>query len=874
MTALPVLPVRGESIGKGGFGEVFVDPDDENLCIKVFSSPMRGPEARRLLDLVGLTALMRPSERYFLTSRFAWPLEAFGTERKILGYRMPRVPESGVFDLIVAGRASQQVLQAKYLLDASWWERAAVGSESPELVEDGRLLVVADALQAFKLLHQYGFAYEDLSSNNVCVLNESLPRVFLLDADSVIPIDGADRGVVRSVDWDVDESLDPAARDWVKAAIFAWRMLLQDRLARPDRAEIPDFDTRTGSVLGAWIVELHERPGIDAVDQLLEAIYTALSPDSEHGLIEQALDVGYAREVLRYQDFSRMTVEIRSAAESQIALEERVEQSTGLQRRLMVRGLRERGQAAFHLDVVPGTVDSVAPRSAAELERLILAAEFDGLLDHFLDGNLSTLEGHPWRDRAIQHALVMEPSPEVETADIQGVRAVRFHWPAGELVDAARLRITSGGVLYDERLIERQRGNSSVRIRGIGAGFPEGQRLDVRIAFCVRGDDGAIVECPNDTVLSVLAPASDVRPSTRTSRTVRIAERQSQLAGEDAVDVARPDPNARRARRGRRLRLIATAAATLAIAVMFLLRDPAVPHVLDAAAVDNGGGTDITWVVRTTPEDAVFIRDFRVQRRILGPFWIGREHTGGEFPNDLGGPVRVSTSASGTLRIRVELAGGAVLRSEPLTPAERPLRSGTTPDVATGLSWTELPGGGGAITWELPDPGEARIIDRVQLTVLDTQDRRLLLTSSSDLGVIIPAAVVGAAPNGLVIRMRVTTSDGLRSDWFEVRTDPVDAALLPVPRDVVIVGEGSEFGELRWSFSSDATGRFEVRVSDGRRGERRIIEAQGGQVPLADLFEEGSGVRIVRVRAVYGDGAVGPWSAARIVRASQAQQGS
>lgn len=872
--SVTALPVRGESIGKGGFGEVFVDPDDESLCIKVFSSPLRGPDAGRLLDLVALAARMRPSEQAFLTSRFAWPLEAFGTERKLLGYRMPRVPESGVFDLIVAGRASMQVLQAKYLLDPSWWARAAVESEPPEFVEDGGPLLVADALRAFRLLHQYGFAYEDLSSNNVCVLNESLPRVFLLDADSVIPIDGADRGVVRSVDWEVDENLDPSARDWVKAAIFAWRMLLRDRLARPDRAGIADFDTRTGSDLGAWIVELHERPGIDAVDQLLEAISTALSPDSENGLIEQALDTGYAREVLRYRHFPQMTAETRSAAEAQIALEERVEQSTGLQRRLMLRGLTERGRGAFHLDVVPRTVDSVVPRSAEELERIVLAAEFDGLLDHFLDGNLSTLEGHPWRDRAIQHALVMEPSPEVETADIQGVRAVRFHWPAGELIDAARMRIESGGVLVDERLIQRQRGNSSVRIRGIGAGFPEGQRLDVRIAFCVRGDDGTVVECPNDAALSVLAPASDLRPSTRSSRTVRIAERQSQLAGEAAVDVARPDPNAPRARRSRRLRLIATGAATLAVAVMFLLRDPAVPHVLDAAAVDNGGGTDIVWVVRTSPEDAVFIRDFRVQRRILGPLWIGRDHVGGEFPNDPGAPVRVSTSASGTLRIRAELAGGAVLRSEPLTPAERPRQSGAVPDVATGLSWTELPGGGGVVSWELPDPGESRIIDRVQLTVLDTQRRRLLLTSSSDLGVTIPAAVVGAAPNGLVIRMRVTTSDGLRSDWFEMRTDPVDAALLPVPRDVVIVGEGTEFVELRWSFPNDATGRFEVRVSDGRRGERRIIEVQGGQVPLADLFEEGSGVRIVRVRAVYGDGAVGPWSAARIVRSSQAQQGS
>lgn len=866
--SVATLPLRGESIGKGGFGEVFLDPENEHLCIKVFQSPLRGAEAQRLLDLVDLVGHLRPSERHLLTTRFAWPLEAFGTSRKIVGYRMPRVPESGVFDLLVAGRMSQQVLQAKYLLDPTWWGRDAVQSEPPVLADDARLLVVADALEAFKLLHACGFAYEDLSSNNVCVLNEDPARVFLLDADSVMPIDGASRDIVRSVDWDVDEQLGPAERDWVKAAMFAWRMLLQDRLARPARDQVADFDNRTGTILGASIVELNDFPGIDAVDQLLESLYGELSRDSERALIDGALQAGYAREVLRYQDFSEMTREVREAAETQIALEERVEQSTGLQRRLLLRGLRERGQATFHLDILPTAVAAAPPRSAQELERLVLAAEFDSLLDNFLDGQLSAFEGHPWRDRAVQHALVMEPGPEIQVADIQGIMTARFHWPPGELVDCARLRIVSAGQVIDERLIERQPGHSSVRIRGIGSGHPAGERLQVRIAFCVRGEDGGIIECPEDAEVTVVASGGPARAASRTPRAIRVAERRSSQPGEAALDVARPDPNAPWERRRRRRRRMTTGAALMIIAAGVLMWGRGDDLYIDAAAVSGADGTEIVWALRTDGVDGATVDDFRVQRRVIGPIWIGRPHTGDEGRVTSGTTVRVTTTSSGTLRVRADLVGRGTVRSAPLTPVTREAVL-AAPESVAGLSWSIREDGSGHLSWELPEAADARIVDRVQVQVLDLDGERLLRTSTGDRGLLVRSRIVSSAPGGLEVRVRVVTSDGMRSDWLSLLTGPLPSALIPRPSDLEVIASGTDVAAVIWGYpTTNDTQRFVVTISDPR-GPSRVLEVDSPFVPLRDVFDDATGIRVIRVSALLPDGSTGPSSAAIIVRDAQ-----
>ncbi len=871
---MTALPRQGPSIGKGGFGEVFIDPDDENLCIKVFKSPLRGAEAQRLLDLVELAGTLRSSERTFLTTRFAWPLEAFGTARKILGYRMPRVPESGVFDLLVAGRMSQQVLQAKYLLDSSWWGRDAVQSEPPQLVEDGRLLIVADALEAFKLLHSHGYAYEDLSSNNVCVLNNSLPGVFLLDADSVIPIDGASRDIVRSVDWDVDERLGPAERDWVKAAIFVWRMLLQDRLARPERDRIADFDDRTSTILGGSILELHEYPGLEAVDQLLESIYGELMPDTQRALIDTALDGGFAREVLRYQDLAHMDSEVRLVAESQIALESRVDESTGLQRRLLLRGLRERGQAAFHLDILPGAISSAPPKSVEELERLVLAAEFDGLLDNFLDGELAAFEGHPWRDRAIQHALVMEPGPDIEIADIEGIATARFHWPPGELVDAARLRILSAGQLIDERLIERQRDHSSVRVRGIGSGFPEGQRLDVHITFCVRGEDGGVIECPAGAVETVTAPARPQRTPVRTPRAIREAERRSSLPGEAALDVARPDPNApRERRRRRRRRVVAGAVAILAAATLFLWGGEDELRI-DAIATRTGEGSEVVWAVRSDVQGPVTIQDATLQRRIVGPIWIGREQTGFEGRVVSGTTVRMATPASGTLRIKAEVVGHGTVRSGPLKPITPELATVRAPEPVSAPTWKLLDDGRGSLAWSLPEPDETRIVERVQILVLDTQGNRILRTSTGDLGLTIGASVVTSAPSGLDIRVRIITSDGMRSDWSTVLTGPVASEFLPRPTGLEVIRRDADAAILTWDYPTSelvgASQRFEVVIRTPRSNESRLLQVNEPFVSLEDIFADvEAGILVLRVRAVLPDGTLGPLSSARIVRELQ-----
>ena len=875
--SLATLPATGESIGSGGFGEVFLDPTDDAHCIKKFTRPVKGPTVARLMRIVELPTRLRPSDRAFLTSRFAWPVELFGNEKKLVGHRMPLAPEEAVFDLIAAQRATRQLLQAMYVLDASYWDRAAIQSSQPYLSTDGRLLVMHDLLRALGLLHHNGFAYVDLSAKNVCIANGELPRVFLLDTDSVVPTDAVGEPDVRTADWEVDETPDLVQRDWVKAAMFAWRLLLQERLPRPDRSAVVDFDLRTGVALGEAIVWLHERADGAAAEELGAAIRAQLSVPTQDELIEAVQQEGFARDVVALRDLPRMPVALLAAAVEQVTLETRIETSTGLQRRLLTRGLRHQGDRQFRLDVLGGVQGSTAPRSAAELERLVLEARFEEVLDHFVDGGLADFSSHPWRERAVQHALVLEPEPVLDVTESEGVVSARFSWPESPLVDVARLRIWAGRDLMDERAIDRQARHPSVRIRGIGAGLPQGTAVGLQLTFGVRSDDGTTVLCPAATTVSVRAPVRPVRQQTRVVRSVR--ETAAGVAGrerESLVDVARPDPDAPARRRKQRLRRLAagmTVVVVAAVSLLFLRDDP--QAILDAAAVSTPEGVEVVWATRSAEDFPSDVDSSTVQRRILGLVWFRRSELSSDSDIPAGEVVRVMTDAQGPFRVTATLKNGDRIRSGRLDPIAVDAVTRGAPDRVEGLTQERREGGAVRIGWDDTDVGAGRIVERYQVVVLDTTGGRIAREETGGLGLTIPRTDVLRAPLGLDVRVRVIASDGSRSPWATIRTPSLGTSSIPRPTGVALADDPSGARVLRWRVDPVAQGvdvtRFEVSTVDVVAGEREVIEVEDARsISAAELFAtEGSPTRVVRVRSVLQDGAVGPWSDALIIGREQ-----
>jgi hypothetical protein len=770
-----------------------------------------------------------------------------------------------MFELLVAGRSSRPVLQAKYLMDASYWRGSAVQSEKPELAPDGRLLVIADLIRAIELLHAHGYAYNDLSANNVCIVNAELPHVFLLDADSITPIDAVNEPVVRTLGWEVDDRFDIAQRDWAKVAMFAWRLLVEEPSARPASDAVDEFDRRTATRIGGAIVALHERPDGAGARALHTAALAELSVVSGQRLVERAADLGHAREIVRLRDLASGTPQLVAEAEAHLLLEERVETAQGLQQRILLRGLRRQGDRRFVLDVRGVAIDAVPPTSVDEFERLVLSARFEELLGHFVDGWLSDFDSHPWLPRAVQHALIMEPAPEVSVTERAGVVSARFEWPRGGLIDVALLRIWEDRRLADTRVISRQAGHDAVRIEGLGAGLPAGTPVQAQVVFGVSGGSGSTVYCPESTTVATPAPQPVRRLSPRVPAQVRGSARRIARSSEALVDVARPDPQlpARRRRRNRR-RAAVLGAVALVVGLFLTLRGD-VDDPIEAVARVHAEGTEIVWAVRASEEPVLGVRSAVVQRRLLGPAWRRSvlAETGAAQPGET---VRVIIGVDGTFRVRARLADGRTVRSAPLTPISSEEAARGAPPGPTGIEASADPDGSIVVRSGPLDVGPGRIVDHLQIIVSAPDGSPLLRTRTGRLRLALGPIDGVADPLDLFIRVRVVASDGARSAWVEV---PVRSSNSDDGQVVEVSGLRREerwdgAPVLRWEGST--TTAFEVLIVEPVSDERSTLTVEGNEIGLAEVFASSrSDVVVVRVRVASPDDASRPWSRALIV---------
>jgi hypothetical protein len=189
-------------------------------------------------------------------------------------------------------------------------------------------------------------------------------------------------------------------------------------------------------------------------------------------------------------------------------------------------------------------------------------------------------------------------------------------------------------------------------------------------------------------------------------------------------------------------------------------------------------------------------------------------------------------------------------------------------------TWKLLDDGRGSLAWSLPEPDETRIVERVQILVLDTQGNRILRTSTGDLGLTLGASVVMSAPSGLDIRVRIITSDGMRSDWLTVLTGPVASEFLPRPTGLEVIRRDADAAILTWNYPTSevvgASQRFEVVIRTPRSNESRFLQVNALFVSLEDVFADvEADILVLRVRAVLPDGTLGPLSSARIIRELQ-----
>lgn len=558
---LPHL-ARGSLIDKGGVGEVYTDPRDPSRCIKRFFTPKVGAEAAQLARLIQSPQWVRPSEQHILETRFSWPVEGFGTPDQIVGFAMPKAPADAYFELTAAGRTRVRLLQLKFLMDARYWQSAAVQSRRPDISRQDRLVMAIELLDAIEIIHDLGFVYGDVSSNNMCARLGSYPSVFLLDADSIVTPDVRLANPVRTPGWEVPLHLDPLSADRSLIALFIWRFLLEDPRSRPHQSGHARLQHVDAAALGSHLIDGYETGDAAALAALATAMRHERDDARDTAAIIRAARSGYARLILREALEARSPHEkaLVHEARQQLHLEARIETATPARQRLLL-SRREISDSSLILDLAPGIAYGSPPRSDEALLTLMFDARFAEIAIHFTQQGLGSLESHPLLHRSMAHALVEAGTADFSVALKPELATVGWSWPAGRFVNAMELEIFVG---TSSRLKQEVLRDPTSRRAERTLRLPGGGRVRIKARRGIRSPSGThFYEMDYSEYQFEIPGAPPSRAPTRVPGNVADA---SVALIDEAAEAERLAQAAEQRRRRQRARILATAAAVALLA--------------------------------------------------------------------------------------------------------------------------------------------------------------------------------------------------------------------------------------------------------------------------------------------------------------------
>jgi hypothetical protein len=512
--SLPPLDPNSR-INSGAFGTLYLDPRNPKHCIKVLKTPLNGDEARALVRLAEVARWARPSDSARLSTRFAWPLEVFGTNDEVHGYTMPLAPDSCFFELTAAKRTRRETLQIKFLTDDSYWRSAAISSAKPKVGYQDRLEIAIDCLDSIEVLHRHGLSYGDISGNNVVARLDERPGVFFFDADSISPLELRSRNPLVSPGWETPDGLDPISIDRSRFAILVIRLLLEEPNVFPDWDSVGRLPNSGKEQFGESLIRCYFTGFEKDFLNLSRLMRESRDDWRDERAIREAVDAGFARWLLRERSEARSTEEKRhiALAELQVGYETQIDEVTGLEYRKLLRRARTLN-GGFVLDIRPRLELVKAPTTSAELHQLVYDAMFEEITSHLSVAGLGQLESDPWMERAVQHALLEVEATKIELAIRPGEADVLFRWPEAQFVNCARLEIEVGG-RRQEHLVRRGQG-SGTPLRQIKA--PQGCAGWVSLCVGSESPSGRIfyssdIQQARFWVDQVPVPVSTIRPS-------------------------------------------------------------------------------------------------------------------------------------------------------------------------------------------------------------------------------------------------------------------------------------------------------------------------------------------------------------------------
>lgn len=464
----PFPAALNDQIGKGGFAVVFRDPRDPSVtCIKQFKQPVVGDGTTRLRHLSELELWARPSEIATIKTCFSWPLELFGDDQRILGYTMPLAPDDAFIRLRAAGRESRRLLEISYLTVKDYFRKGAVTSNAPDFSFGDRIDLALSVCDAITVLHEHDLVFRDVSARNIAARLTTPRTAFILDADSIVDVNTAQREPITSPGWQVSPSHDPLQTDRAKLALLVLRLLVEDNDARPPQATAP-LKARGLQSLAEAITRCYEEATSEAIAELLLQLRTARTPDSARHAWRTAVGTGFASPVIREKpaavsDDERRLVqaaEQHAAAERSIALSDVPTQKKMLARLAQI--------ARFKIDL-PSEVGVVpAPRTEEELIQLVFDAQFVDIARHLSTSGLPNLRDHPLISRVADRAAFEADRPVIRYELKPGAATIHIEWPASYYCNAIEISLGSSSSEIVTRDTSRAKITREIRLKNGG----------------------------------------------------------------------------------------------------------------------------------------------------------------------------------------------------------------------------------------------------------------------------------------------------------------------------------------------------------------------------------------------------------------------
>lgn len=511
------FPKLGTSRGKGNEAEIFEIVGQPGQLAKKYHNSRHETsiEGMRLVNLIRLIDSSCPSDKWMLTNSTAMPIELYGEQKQIHGFRMTDAGKS--FQVFLYGRGGSKDKQAAtidWLLKETalsvpsfescrmWNASRGTDVRVNEVSFFERTEIAFHSAQILPILWKNNIRYGDFSSQNFLWTSQDIPRLFIVDADTIRQ--PGEEGV-HSPDWQPHPSLRQSIEaDRSLASLLIWRILRQDLHAEPSVEDAWNMPKEVPGQLYADLISLYTTGDQNTWKHVVAGLREIRSPEHASRAFNWIHQSGYASLVLDYAPANPTIAErqIIEGAKRQTQLEARLAALSP--RRLRLRMQSVELEFGFHLDL--GNTEQVQTKinNNEKLWELLNRGEFTLVADAAVHGRI-TISDDFLVSRAIEHALHEQDPPQLEIVQQPsgGYVSCSFDWPSPSWINAAKIEITSEDGKYSNFSMQKRLTNEPNKRSNfsLDAGF--GLRPSLKVSWAIQLPSGSSVFCSKGTTIAL-----------------------------------------------------------------------------------------------------------------------------------------------------------------------------------------------------------------------------------------------------------------------------------------------------------------------------------------------------------------------------------